>query len=67
MTGREVLRRLARHGCVEIRRRGSHAIVRCGGGCQTVVPVHAREDLPVGTLRNISRALAPCLGEEWSR
>jgi predicted RNA binding protein YcfA (HicA-like mRNA interferase family) len=56
-----MLRRLERQGCFEIRRRGSHAVVRCPGGCQTVVPVHIGDDLPVGTMRNIERALAPCL------
>ncbi|MCA1845108.1 MAG: type II toxin-antitoxin system HicA family toxin [Actinobacteria bacterium] len=50
-----------------MRQRGSHVIVRCPGGCQTVVPVHAGEDIPTGTLRAIERALEPCLGEGWLR
>jgi predicted RNA binding protein YcfA (HicA-like mRNA interferase family) len=53
---------LERQGCFEVRRRGSHVVVRCPGECQTVVPVHFGDDLPVGTLRSIERALAACLG-----
>jgi len=67
MTGREVLRTIERDGCVRVRQRGSHVIVRCPGGCQTVVPLHAGEDIPIGTLRAIERALEPCLGEGWLR
>jgi predicted RNA binding protein YcfA (HicA-like mRNA interferase family) len=67
MTGREVLRRAERRGCVRIRQRGSHVIVRCPGGCQTVIPIHRGQDLPTGTLRSIERLLTPCLGEGWLR
>jgi predicted RNA binding protein YcfA (HicA-like mRNA interferase family) len=67
MTGRELLRRVERLGCEEVRRRGSHLIVRCPGGCQTVIPIHRGEDIPIGTLRSIERALAPCLGSGWLR
>jgi len=63
MTGREVLRRVEELGCERLRQRGSHVIVRCPGGCQTVIPIHRGQDLPIGTLRSIERALAPCLGE----
>jgi predicted RNA binding protein YcfA (HicA-like mRNA interferase family) len=65
MTGREVLRRAERLGCERLRQRGSHVIVRCPGGCQTVIPIHRGEDIPIGTLRGITRALTPCLSEGW--
>jgi predicted RNA binding protein YcfA (HicA-like mRNA interferase family) len=64
MKSRELLRLLRRLGCYEIRRRGSHVIVRCGD-CQTVVPVHPGEELRTGTLRAIERQLEPCLGNRW--
>lgn len=38
--------------------------MRCGS-CQTVVPVHAGKEIPKGTLKNIERALAACLGKGW--
>ena len=66
MTARQLLRILRRHGCIEVRRRGSHVIVRCDG-CRTVVPVHAGEDLGVGLMRAIERQLEPCLGKGWLR
>lgn len=67
MTGREILRRVETLGCERLRQRGSHVIVRCPGGCQTVIPIHRGQDLPAGTLRSIERTLAPCLGEGWLR
>jgi predicted RNA binding protein YcfA (HicA-like mRNA interferase family) len=54
---------LAGKGCVEVRQKGSHLIVRCGK-CQTVIPVH-NEDIGKGLLRAIEKQLAPCLGEGW--
>lgn len=65
MTGRQVLKAVERLGCTRLRQRGSHVIVRCPGGCQSVVPVHGSEDIPIGTLRSIERALEPCLGKGW--
>lgn len=67
MTGREVLRRVEGLGCTVVRQCGSHVMVRCPGGCQTVIPIHRGQDVPIGTLRSIERALAPCLGEGWLR
>jgi predicted RNA binding protein YcfA (HicA-like mRNA interferase family) len=64
MKARELRRILHRLGCVEVRQRGSHLVVRCGT-CQTTIPVHAGEDIAPGTLRAIVKALAPCLGEDW--
>ena len=66
MTARQLLWILRRHGCVEVRRRGSHVIVHCGG-CRTVVPVHAGEDPGVGLIRAIERQLETCLGKGWLR
>ncbi|MHB1613971.1 MAG: type II toxin-antitoxin system HicA family toxin [Actinomycetes bacterium] len=59
------MRIIERLGCARVRQRGSHVIVRCSGGCQTVVPVHAGQDISSGTLRSIERALEPCLGKGW--
>lgn len=67
MTGREILRRVETLGSERLRQRGSHVIVRCPGGCQTVIPIHRGQDLPAGTSRSIERTLAPCLGEGWLR
>lgn len=67
MTGREVLRKVEHLGCVRVRQRGSHVVVRCPGGCQTVVPVHPGQDIASGTLRAIERTLEPCLGKGWLR
>lgn len=67
MAGRDVLRLVERAGCVQLRQRGSHVMVRCPGGCQTVIPVHRGQDIPTGTLRSIERVLEPCLGKGWLR
>lgn len=67
MTGRSLLKLVERSGCVRLRQRGSHVMVRCPGGCQTVIPVHAGEEIPIGTLRSIERALEPCLSKGWLR
>jgi len=64
VTGLALLRVLRRHGCVEVRRRGSHVRVRCGD-CVTTIPVHAGEDLGPGLLRAIERDLETCLGKGW--
>ena len=45
---------LARHGFVEVRRRGSHAIMqRRDGGGTTTVPVPLHKTVRRGTLRQI--------------
>lgn len=67
MTGYEVLRLVEAKGCSRLRQRGSHVIVACPGGCQSVVPVHRGQDIPAGTLRAIERALEPCLGRRWTK
>jgi len=61
---KDLLRRLRELGCTEVRQKGSHIIVRCGH-CQTVVPMHAGEDISPGTLRAIERQLEPYLGKGW--
>jgi predicted RNA binding protein YcfA (HicA-like mRNA interferase family) len=63
-TGKELLRLLKKMGCVETRRQGSHVRVECGD-CVTTVAVHAGETIPIGTLTQIERDLAPCLGKGW--
>ncbi len=64
MTGKQLLKRLRKFGCVELRQRGSHVIVRCGDRV-TTVPVHAREELGPGLCRAIERDLEPALGKGW--
>ena len=64
MKARELRQILRSKGCVEVRQRGSHLVVQCGT-CQTVIPVHAGEEIGPGLLRAIERQLAPCLGDGW--
>jgi predicted RNA binding protein YcfA (HicA-like mRNA interferase family) len=66
VTGRELIKKLEKLGCLQARQSGSHVIVKCGK-CQTVVPMHAGEDLGTGLLRAIERQLEPCLGKGWLR
>jgi predicted RNA binding protein YcfA (HicA-like mRNA interferase family) len=66
LTGKDLLRLLRKAGCTELRQKGSHVVVQCGT-CQTVVPVHAGEDLGPGLLRAVERDLEPCLGKGWLR
>jgi predicted RNA binding protein YcfA (HicA-like mRNA interferase family) len=64
MKSRELRRILKSFGCVEVRQRGSHLVIRCSK-CTTVVPVHAGEDLKPSTLRSIEKQLEACLGKGW--
>jgi predicted RNA binding protein YcfA (HicA-like mRNA interferase family) len=64
MKARELLRKLRKLGCVEVRQKGSHVRVQCGR-CFTTVPVHAGEDIRKGTLRAIESDLEPFLGKNW--
>ena len=64
MTARELRGLLKQFGCVEVRQKGSHLRVECGR-CDTTIPVHRGEDIRPGTLRQIERDLAPCLGKDW--
>lgn len=56
LLGREVCRILARHGFVEVRRRGSHVVMqrRIESGTVTV-PVPDHPELRIGTLSAIIR------------
>ena len=64
MKAKELLRKLKGLGCVEVRQRGSHMVVRCGQ-CTTVIPVHAGRDIGTGLLHAIERDLEECLGKGW--
>jgi len=56
MSGAEVCAVLARHGFVEVRRRGSHVVMqRREGESTTTVPVPDHKELRMGTLRSIIR------------
>jgi predicted RNA binding protein YcfA (HicA-like mRNA interferase family) len=55
VTGRVLLAALLRGGFVESHVRGSHHYLRRDGGPLVVVPVHAGETVPPGTLRSILR------------
>jgi predicted RNA binding protein YcfA (HicA-like mRNA interferase family) len=61
---KELRRILKDFGCVELRQRGSHVVIQCGG-CTTTVPVHAGEELGKGLLGAIQRDLERCLGKGW--
>lgn len=73
MKSREVNRRIERLGGVFLRQTGSHrryaARYTDAQGSEatafTTVPQHAGDDIPVGTLKSIQRALAPAFGEGW--
>jgi predicted RNA binding protein YcfA (HicA-like mRNA interferase family) len=64
MTSRALRKRLKGFGCIEVRQKGSHLVIKCGK-CTTVVPVHQGEDIGAGLLRKIEKQLAPCLGPGW--
>ncbi len=51
--GSRVVRALEKLGFVDVRRSGSHHILRHPDGRGTTVPVHAGRDLAKGTLRGI--------------
>jgi predicted RNA binding protein YcfA (HicA-like mRNA interferase family) len=54
VTGPELLRALERDGWREIRRRGSHVVlVHLVKHGTAVVPLHAGQTVPIGTLRAI--------------
>jgi predicted RNA binding protein YcfA (HicA-like mRNA interferase family) len=65
VTSREVIQKLNERGCVFVRQNGSHKIYRSPcGKCQAPVADHPG-DIPRGTLANIERQMAPCLGKKW--
>lgn len=64
MRGHELVALMLRKGCVKLRQKGSHVVMRCGL-CRTVVPVHKGKDIPPGLLRRIDKDIEPCLGKGW--
>jgi predicted RNA binding protein YcfA (HicA-like mRNA interferase family) len=56
LSGRDVCSILAKHGFVEVRRRGSHVVMQWHDGESTrTVPVPDHPELRVGTLLSIIR------------
>lgn len=56
LSGKEVCKILARHGFVEVRRRGSHVVMqRRSPAGTTTVPVPDHDELKIGTLLSIIR------------
>ncbi len=56
LSGKSVCDILARHGFVEVRRRGSHVIMqRKFGGSTVTIPVPNHKELRIGTLQSIIR------------
>ena len=56
MSGAEACAVLARHGFVEVRRRGSHVVMqRQEAGSTTTIPVPDHKELRIGTLRSVIR------------
>ncbi|MFH1540196.1 MAG: type II toxin-antitoxin system HicA family toxin [bacterium] len=56
LSGKAVCRILESHDFVEVRRRGSHVVMRRGdSGMTTTVPVPDHPEIKIGTLRSIIR------------
>lgn len=55
ISGKELVRALERVGFEQVRKRGSHVILKHSDGRQTVVPVHSGEALGPGLIRAILR------------
>ena len=55
LPARELITILERHGFVQVRQSGSHAIFRNPEGRTTTVPIHGKRDLGRGLLRRILR------------
>lgn len=53
ISGKKLLRVLAKHGYRELRRKGSHVFVENVQGRGTVIPLHGNEDLGKGILKSI--------------
>jgi len=51
----EIIRVLERHGFVQVRQSGSHAIFRHPDGRGTTVPIHGKREIGRGLLRQIMR------------
>lgn len=55
MDGKHVIKLLMQMGWKHVRTRGSHYIMKKSGYLPIVVPVHGKQDLKPGTLKNIER------------
>lgn len=55
MRSREVIARIEAAGWVEVRQSGSHKHFRHPGKPGTATVPHPKADLPIGTLKSISR------------
>lgn len=56
LSGGEVCAILARHGFIEVRRRGSHILMqKKDSGKTTTVPVPNHKEIRIGTLQSIIR------------
>jgi predicted RNA binding protein YcfA (HicA-like mRNA interferase family) len=55
LSGKEIVKALAKDGWQVERISGSHHIMRHADGRQTSVPVHGNRPLPAGTLGSICR------------
>jgi predicted RNA binding protein YcfA (HicA-like mRNA interferase family) len=58
LSGKEVVRALAKVGWMTARISGSHHVMRHQDGRQVSVPVHGNQVLPAGTLASICRSVA---------
>lgn len=61
MRSRDVIRKIEADGWYEVRQTGSHTHFRPRDPGTATVP-HPRQDLPIGTLRSISRQTGVTLG-----
>lgn len=60
---RKILKTL---GCIEVRQKGSHIRVECPcSQHKTTILDYQGEDLKIGTLKQIEKDLADCLGANW--
>jgi len=56
LSGQEVCAILERHGCAQVRQRGSHIVMqKSTDGGTTTVPVPNHKEVKIGTLRSIIR------------
>lgn len=65
MRSRDVIRKLGAAGWFEVRQAGSHKQFRHAEREGTVTVPHPKKDLPIGTLKSISKASGvPLLGDD---
>ena len=56
ISGKEMLKRYLSHGWEEIRRKGSHVLVRKGNKSETI-PIHGNKDLKKGLEKKLLKRL----------